>query len=192
MGWSGCAPAPPASDAGKGRQRQGARHVSDTRYRDRRDRHRYRQELVTPQEIVSAERRRHETSAPIVPEAQPPALGRPCKAAEPVTRQCRAARLGHDTTIIENTSLSGSSQSRKSGPASPFTSQAASARSGRFLSKVAMAETRSTSLTTKYSCQPGSPSSPGICAIIFHGLFCMPAIWRLESARAPISRCLQS
>src|SRR6478752_5797171 len=30
MGWSGRAPAPPASEAGKGRQRQGARHVSDT------------------------------------------------------------------------------------------------------------------------------------------------------------------
>src|SRR5712671_3077511 len=42
MGWSGRAPAPPASEAGKGRQRQGARHVSDTQYRDRRD----RQELV--------------------------------------------------------------------------------------------------------------------------------------------------
>ena len=45
MGWSGRAPAPPASEAGKGRQRQGARHVSDTQYRNRRDRHRYRQEL---------------------------------------------------------------------------------------------------------------------------------------------------
>jgi hypothetical protein len=32
MGWSGRAPAPPASEAGKGRQRQGARHVSDTQY----------------------------------------------------------------------------------------------------------------------------------------------------------------
>src|SRR3982074_99436 len=48
MGWSGRAPAPPASEAGKGHQRQGARHVSDTQYRDRRDRHRYRQELVPP------------------------------------------------------------------------------------------------------------------------------------------------
>src|SRR6201982_750428 len=45
-GWSGRAPAPPASEAGQGRQRQGARHVSDPQYRDRRDRHRYRQELV--------------------------------------------------------------------------------------------------------------------------------------------------
>src|SRR5215213_6709216 len=46
MGWSGRAPAPPASEAGKGRQRQGASHASDTQYGDRRDRHRYRQELV--------------------------------------------------------------------------------------------------------------------------------------------------
>jgi len=46
MGWSDRAPASPASGAGKGRQRQGARHASDTQYRDRRDRHRYRQELV--------------------------------------------------------------------------------------------------------------------------------------------------
>ena len=30
MGWSGRAPAPPAIEAGKGRQRQGARHVSDS------------------------------------------------------------------------------------------------------------------------------------------------------------------
>jgi transposase len=36
MGWSGRAPAPPASEAGKGRQRQGARHVSDIQLRDRR------------------------------------------------------------------------------------------------------------------------------------------------------------
>src|SRR5689334_15222880 len=31
-------PAPPASEAGKARQRQAARHVSDTQYRDRGDR----------------------------------------------------------------------------------------------------------------------------------------------------------
>jgi hypothetical protein len=29
MGWSGRAPAPPAIEAGKGRQRQGARHVRE-------------------------------------------------------------------------------------------------------------------------------------------------------------------
>src|SRR5260370_468680 len=46
MGWSGRAPAPPASEAGKGRPRQGACHVSETQLSDRRDRHRYRQELV--------------------------------------------------------------------------------------------------------------------------------------------------
>jgi hypothetical protein len=36
MEWSGRAPAPPASEAGKGRQRQGARHASETQSRDRR------------------------------------------------------------------------------------------------------------------------------------------------------------
>ena len=45
MGWSGRAPGPPASEAGEGRQGRGAHHVSETQYRDRRDRHRYRQEL---------------------------------------------------------------------------------------------------------------------------------------------------
>lgn len=37
MGRSGRAPAPPAREAGKGRQRQGARHISDTQYRDQRN-----------------------------------------------------------------------------------------------------------------------------------------------------------
>src|SRR5271170_5183918 len=46
MGWSGRAPAPAASEAVQGRQRQGARHVSNTQSRDRRSRHRYRQELI--------------------------------------------------------------------------------------------------------------------------------------------------
>jgi hypothetical protein len=39
MGWSGRAPALPAREAGKGRSRQGARHVSETQRSDRRDRH---------------------------------------------------------------------------------------------------------------------------------------------------------
>jgi transposase len=39
MEWSGRAPAPPAIKAGKGRQRQGARHVSNTQNCDRRSRH---------------------------------------------------------------------------------------------------------------------------------------------------------
>jgi hypothetical protein len=38
MGWSGRAPAPPASEAGQGAARS-TRHVLDTQYRDRRDRH---------------------------------------------------------------------------------------------------------------------------------------------------------
>src|SRR6266404_5912256 len=64
MGWSGRAPAPPASEAGKGRQRQGARHVSDTQYRDRRNRHRYRQELVPRRGPRYA--RRHRAAAKVV------------------------------------------------------------------------------------------------------------------------------
>src|SRR6476619_2270718 len=45
MEWSGRAPAPPASYAGKGRQRQGARYVFETQHRNRRSWHRYWQEL---------------------------------------------------------------------------------------------------------------------------------------------------
>jgi predicted ATPase len=37
MGWSGRAPAPPASEAGKGRQRRGARHVLQAQFCNRRD-----------------------------------------------------------------------------------------------------------------------------------------------------------
>src|SRR5580704_9892620 len=47
MGWSGRAPARPASEAGMGHRRQGARHVLQAQYCDcHRDRHRYRQEFV--------------------------------------------------------------------------------------------------------------------------------------------------
>src|SRR5213595_3347851 len=46
MGWSGRAPAPPASEPCQGRQSQGARHVSATQHDDRRDWCRYRQEFV--------------------------------------------------------------------------------------------------------------------------------------------------
>src|SRR5271156_5629782 len=46
MEWSGRAPARPAIEAGKGRQRQGARHVTEDRHFNCRDRHRYRQELI--------------------------------------------------------------------------------------------------------------------------------------------------
>src|SRR5215831_1478946 len=45
MGWSGRAPAPPVVEAGSGR-RKGARHVPEIYQRNRRGRHRYRQELV--------------------------------------------------------------------------------------------------------------------------------------------------
>src|SRR5262245_61785102 len=47
MEWSGRAPAPSVSKAGKGRRRRGARHVPETRHYHRRGRHRYRQELVS-------------------------------------------------------------------------------------------------------------------------------------------------
>src|SRR5215468_2796381 len=46
MGWSGRVPALPAANAGRGHQRQGARHVTEARHFARRSRHRYRQELV--------------------------------------------------------------------------------------------------------------------------------------------------
>jgi|SRR5437016_5907269 hypothetical protein len=39
MGWSGRASAPPAIEAGKGRQRRGARHVTQAQFCNRRDRH---------------------------------------------------------------------------------------------------------------------------------------------------------
>ena len=47
MGWSGRAPGPPAREAGKGRQRQGARHATQAQFCNRRDRYRYRQEFVS-------------------------------------------------------------------------------------------------------------------------------------------------
>ena len=48
MEWSGRAPAPPAIEAGQGRQRQGARHVSNTQNRDRSSRI-----LATPPDVLS-------------------------------------------------------------------------------------------------------------------------------------------
>src|SRR5262249_8934701 len=58
MGWPGGAPAPPASEAGRGRQSQGARHVSASQHDDRRYGHRYRQELVPRGSARSARRDR--------------------------------------------------------------------------------------------------------------------------------------
>src|ERR1700730_4537953 len=58
MGWSGRAPAPPVIEAGSGHRRQGARHVSEIQLRNRRDRHRYRQELVPHRGPRSARRNR--------------------------------------------------------------------------------------------------------------------------------------
>src|SRR5215470_10069186 len=58
MGWSGRAPAPPAREAGKGCQRRGARHVTQAQCWNRRDRYRYRQELVSRRGSRSAWRDR--------------------------------------------------------------------------------------------------------------------------------------
>jgi hypothetical protein len=49
-------------------------------------------------------------------------------------------------------------------------------KSGRALSRVAIARYWPASLTMKYSCQPGLPSNPGIWAIIFHGSFIIARI----------------
>src|SRR5712675_1379339 len=100
MGWSGRAPAPPASEAGKGHQRQGARHVSDIQYRDRRDRHRYRQELVPRRGPRCA--RRHRAAAKV--EARlanvPPCLigMEACVGAHNLSRNL--ASLGHDARLM--------------------------------------------------------------------------------------------
>src|SRR3954463_3058460 len=64
MEWSGRAPALPVREAGKGRPRQGARHVSETRRFARGHRHRYRQELVPHHWPESA--RRHRAAAEVV------------------------------------------------------------------------------------------------------------------------------
>ena len=58
MGWSGRAPAPPASEAGKGRESRGARHVSASQHDDRCYGHRYREELIPHRRPRSARRDR--------------------------------------------------------------------------------------------------------------------------------------
>src|SRR5262249_26440974 len=64
MGWAGRAPAPPAREAGKGRQTRGARHVSQGQFSNSRDRHRYRQELIS--RGWSGQARRDHASAEVV------------------------------------------------------------------------------------------------------------------------------
>src|SRR5215510_1823335 len=64
MGWSGRAPAPPAREAGKGHQRRGARHVTQAQFCNRRDRFRYRQELISRH--WSEQARRDHASAEVV------------------------------------------------------------------------------------------------------------------------------
>src|SRR5262245_46463038 len=64
LGWAGRAPAPPAREAGKGRQTRGARHVSQGQFSNSRDRHRYRQELIS--RGWSGQARRDHASAEVV------------------------------------------------------------------------------------------------------------------------------
>src|SRR6202521_3708018 len=106
MGWSGRAPAPPASEAVKGHQRQGAGHVSDIQYRDRRDRHRYRQELVPRRGPRCA--RRHRAAGQKWSRGQvvarlaniPPCLigMEACVGAHHLSR--KLASLGHDARLM--------------------------------------------------------------------------------------------
>ncbi len=64
MGWSGRAPAPAASDACAGHQRQGARHGRSSQEFDRLRRHRHRQELVPRRRSRWA--RRHRAAAEVI------------------------------------------------------------------------------------------------------------------------------
>src|SRR5262249_4206175 len=64
MGWAGRAPAPPAREAGKGRQTPGPRHGSQGQFSNSRDRHRYRQELIS--RGWSGQARRDHASAEVV------------------------------------------------------------------------------------------------------------------------------
>src|SRR5262249_31971457 len=59
-------PAPPAREAGKGRQRRGARHVLQTQFCNRGDWYRYRQELVSRRGSGSAWR--HRAAPEVVPQ----------------------------------------------------------------------------------------------------------------------------
>src|SRR5258708_901322 len=88
MEWSGRAPAPAASDAYAGYRRQGARHVTETRHVARRNRHRYRQELVPHRWPRSA--RCHRAAAEVVAW---PGVG-----AHHLSRTLKA--LGHDARLM--------------------------------------------------------------------------------------------
>src|SRR5258706_10306835 len=104
MEWSGRAPALPAANAGRGHRRQGARHVTETRHVARRNRHRYRQELVPHCRPESA--RCHRTATEVVawpsggPANLPPCrIGmEACVGAHHLSRTLKA--LGHDARLM--------------------------------------------------------------------------------------------
>src|SRR4029453_5150557 len=105
MGWSGRAPALPATQAGRGHRRQGARHVTGTRHFDRRNRHRYRQELIPHRWPESA--RCHRAAAEVVarpgggPARQSAAVSvgmEACVGAHPLSPPLQAR--GHDARLM--------------------------------------------------------------------------------------------
>src|SRR5229473_5622649 len=105
MEWSGRAPALPATNTGRGHRRQGARHVTETRHFARRNRHRYRQELVPHRWPESA--RCHRAAAEVVawpgggPARQSAAVSDrhgACVGAHHLSRKLKA--LGHDARLM--------------------------------------------------------------------------------------------
>src|SRR5260221_8979887 len=105
MGWSGRAPALPVTNAGRGHRRQGARHVTETRQFARRNRHRYRQELVPHRWPESA--RCHRAAADVVAwsggarlaNLPPCRIGmEACVGAHHLSRTLKA--LGHDARLM--------------------------------------------------------------------------------------------
>src|SRR5229473_2300238 len=95
MGWSGRAPALPATDAGRGHRRQGARHVTEPRRFARRNRYRYRQELV-PHRWPESARCQVEARLANLP---PCRIGmEACVGAHHLSRTLKA--LGHDARLM--------------------------------------------------------------------------------------------
>ena len=97
MGWSGRAPAPPASERCQGRQRQGARYVSATQHDDRSDWHRYRQELV-PRYVLRQRWSRGQVEPRLF--NMPPCLigMEACVGAHHLSRKLKG--LGHDARLM--------------------------------------------------------------------------------------------
>ena len=102
--WSGRAPALPAREAGQGHPRHGARYVLETHLSDRRDPHRYRQELVSHHRPRSA--RCHRAAAEVVTRPGGNALANlppcligmeACVGAHHLSRKLQM--LGHDACV---------------------------------------------------------------------------------------------